>query len=88
MNGVVQLSESDGLWGFFGFVFIFDCGVFFQGRRYLYAGSNSGVVQSPVAFCDKYTTCVDCVLARDPYCAWKPLEASCIDIFKESEIER
>ncbi|KAM6109064.1 semaphorin-4D isoform 1-T1 [Phoenicopterus ruber ruber] len=59
-----------------------------KGRRYLYAGSNSGVVQSPVAFCDKYTTCVDCVLARDPYCAWKPLEASCIDIFKESEIER
>ncbi|XP_069631954.1 semaphorin-4D isoform X5 [Haliaeetus albicilla] len=59
-----------------------------KGRRYLYAGSNSGVVQSPVAFCDKYTTCVDCVLARDPYCAWKPLEASCTDIFKESEIER
>uniref|UniRef100_A0A8C3KPG6 Semaphorin 4D n=1 Tax=Calidris pygmaea TaxID=425635 RepID=A0A8C3KPG6_9CHAR len=59
-----------------------------KGRRYLYAGSNSGVVQSPVAFCDKYTTCVDCVLARDPYCAWKPLEASCIDIFKETEIER
>ncbi|XP_040396363.1 semaphorin-4D isoform X2 [Cygnus olor] len=59
-----------------------------KGRRYLYAGSNSGVVQSPVAFCDKYTTCVDCVLARDPYCAWKPLEASCVDIFKESEIER
>ncbi|XP_061230637.1 semaphorin-4D isoform X2 [Neopsephotus bourkii] len=59
-----------------------------KGRRYLYAGSNSGVVQSPVAFCDKYTTCVDCVLARDPYCAWKPYEASCVDIFKENEIER
>ncbi|XP_027598442.1 semaphorin-4D isoform X5 [Pipra filicauda] len=58
------------------------------GRKYLFAGSNSGVVQSPVAFCDKYTTCVDCVLARDPYCAWKPLEASCIDIFKEAEIGR
>ncbi|XP_068033290.1 semaphorin-4D isoform X2 [Anomalospiza imberbis] len=58
------------------------------GRRYLFASSNSGVVQSPVAFCDKYTTCVNCVLARDPYCAWKPLEASCIDIFKEGEMER
>ncbi|XP_039946753.1 semaphorin-4D isoform X9 [Hirundo rustica] len=58
------------------------------GRRYLFAGSNSGVVQSPVAFCDKYATCVDCVLARDPYCAWKPLEASCTDIFKEGEMER
>ncbi|OXB62588.1 hypothetical protein ASZ78_009373 [Callipepla squamata] len=59
-----------------------------KSRRYLYAGSNSGVVQSPVAFCDKYTTCVDCVLARDPYCAWKPLEGSCVDIFQESETER
>ncbi|CAN8220132.1 unnamed protein product [Coccothraustes coccothraustes] len=58
------------------------------GRRYVFAGSNSGVVQSPVAFCDKYTTCVDCVLARDPYCAWKPLEASCIDIVQEGEMER
>uniref|UniRef100_A0A8C8VJ74 Semaphorin-4D n=1 Tax=Pelusios castaneus TaxID=367368 RepID=A0A8C8VJ74_9SAUR len=59
-----------------------------KGKRYLYAGSNSGVVQSPVAFCDKYSTCVDCVLARDPYCAWKPHEASCINILKEDEIER
>ncbi|XP_006022453.1 semaphorin-4D isoform X2 [Alligator sinensis] len=59
-----------------------------MGKRHLYAGSNSGVVQSPVAFCDKYTTCVDCVLARDPYCAWKPHEASCTDILKESESER
>nr|XP_013815329.1 PREDICTED: semaphorin-4D-like [Apteryx mantelli mantelli] len=62
--------------------------ILLRGKRYLYAGSNSGVVQSPVAFCDKYTTCVDCVLARDPYCAWKPLEASCVDILQESEIER
>ncbi|XP_043370684.1 semaphorin-4D isoform X2 [Dermochelys coriacea] len=59
-----------------------------KGKRYLYAGSNSGVVQSPVAFCDKYSTCVDCVLARDPYCAWKSHEPSCINILKEDEIER
>ncbi|XP_015704831.1 semaphorin-4D isoform X3 [Coturnix japonica] len=59
-----------------------------KSRRYLYAGSNSGVVQSPVAFCDMYTTCFDCVLARDPYCAWKPLEGSCVNIFQESETER
>uniref|UniRef100_A0A672N111 Semaphorin 4D n=1 Tax=Sinocyclocheilus grahami TaxID=75366 RepID=A0A672N111_SINGR len=38
--------------------------------RFLYAGSDSGVVQSPTAFCEKYLSCVDCVLARDPYCAW------------------
>nr|XP_028605393.1 semaphorin-4D isoform X3 [Podarcis muralis] len=59
-----------------------------KGKQYLYAGSNAGVVQSPVAFCDKYTSCVDCVLARDPYCAWNPHASLCVDIFKEREIER
>uniref|UniRef100_K7G786 Semaphorin 4D n=1 Tax=Pelodiscus sinensis TaxID=13735 RepID=K7G786_PELSI len=59
-----------------------------EGKRDLYAGSNSGVVQSPIAFCDKYSTCIDCVLARDPYCAWKSREASCVNILKEGEIER
>ncbi|XP_036596840.1 semaphorin-4D isoform X6 [Trichosurus vulpecula] len=54
-----------------------------KGKRFIYAGSNSGVVQSPVAFCEKHSTCVDCVLARDPYCAWNPRKASCVAIFKE-----
>uniref|UniRef100_A0A672N5T6 Semaphorin 4D n=1 Tax=Sinocyclocheilus grahami TaxID=75366 RepID=A0A672N5T6_SINGR len=45
--------------------------------RFLYAGSDSGVVQSPTAFCEKYLSCVDCVLARDPYCAWDRRSASC-----------
>ncbi|KAG8520199.1 Semaphorin-4D [Galemys pyrenaicus] len=49
-----------------------------QGRRFIYAGSNSGVVQAPVAFCGKHGTCQDCVLARDPYCAWSPTAASCV----------
>ncbi|XP_053151092.1 semaphorin-4D isoform X1 [Hemicordylus capensis] len=61
---------------------------FKKGKQYLYAGSNAGVVQSPLAFCDKYSTCVDCVLARDPYCAWSPHESVCVDIFKESETGR
>ncbi|XP_053265070.1 semaphorin-4D isoform X3 [Podarcis raffonei] len=59
-----------------------------KGKQYLYAGSNAGVVQSPVAFCDKYTSCVDCVLARDPYCAWNARASLCVDIFKERETER
>ncbi|XP_061056624.1 semaphorin-4D [Eubalaena glacialis] len=49
-----------------------------KGRRFVYAGSNSGVVQAPVAFCGKHGTCEDCVLARDPYCAWSPAAAACI----------
>lgn len=61
---------------------------FLQGKQYLYAGSNTGVVQSPVAFCEKYSTCVDCVLARDPYCGWNSHKSVCTDIFKESENNR
>lgn len=49
-----------------------------QGRKFVYAGSNSGVVQAPVAFCGKHSTCEDCVLARDPYCAWSPAVAACV----------
>lgn len=48
--------------------------------RSLYAGSDSGVVQSPTAFCGRYQSCSDCVLARDPYCAWDPPTATCVNI--------
>ncbi|XP_032395794.1 semaphorin-4D isoform X5 [Etheostoma spectabile] len=48
--------------------------------RSLYAGSDSGVVQSPTAFCGRYMSCEDCVLARDPYCAWD-LHTACVNIF-------
>uniref|UniRef100_A0A669EP33 Semaphorin 4D n=1 Tax=Oreochromis niloticus TaxID=8128 RepID=A0A669EP33_ORENI len=47
----------------------------------LYAGSDVGVVQSPTAFCGRYSSCVDCILARDPYCAWHPTNATCVNIF-------
>ncbi|XP_047229003.1 semaphorin-4D isoform X4 [Girardinichthys multiradiatus] len=48
--------------------------------RSVYAGSDSGVVQSPTAFCGKYSSCDDCVLARDPYCAWDPNTHACVSI--------
>lgn len=50
-----------------------------KGRKFVYAGSKSGVVQVPVAFC-KHSSCQDCVLARDPYCAWSPAEATCVSL--------
>lgn len=56
--------------------------------RFLYAGSDSGVVQSPTAFCEKYPSCVDCVLARDPYCAWDPSSTSCVNIFQHDADRR
>ncbi|XP_027629937.1 semaphorin-4D, partial [Tupaia chinensis] len=51
-----------------------------KGRRFVYAGSNSGVVQAPLAFCGKHSSCEDCVLARDPYCAWSLHAATCISL--------
>ncbi|KAF7692551.1 hypothetical protein HF521_010161 [Silurus meridionalis] len=30
--------------------------------------------------CSKYTSCTDCVLARDPYCGWDLVSKSCIAI--------
>ncbi|XP_077078421.1 semaphorin-4E [Siphateles boraxobius] len=36
----------------------------------LYVGSEVGVVQLSVCECGRYHTCLDCVLARDPFCGW------------------
>ncbi|XP_042542728.1 semaphorin-4D-like [Dipodomys spectabilis] len=46
--------------------------------KFVYASSNSGVVQVPLAFCRKHSSCGECVLARDPYCAWSPSEHACV----------
>uniref|UniRef100_W5LEF0 Si:ch211-129c21.1 n=1 Tax=Astyanax mexicanus TaxID=7994 RepID=W5LEF0_ASTMX len=46
----------------------------------LYAGTASGVVQMPVADCSRYSSCLDCVLARDPYCAWDLSTQHCISL--------
>ncbi|KAM8806112.1 semaphorin-4G [Eudromia elegans] len=39
-------------------------------QRSLYVGAASGVLQVPLASCARYGSCYDCILARDPYCAW------------------
>ncbi|XP_069817796.1 semaphorin-4D isoform X2 [Dendropsophus ebraccatus] len=59
-----------------------------QSKRYIYAGSNTEVVQSPVAFCEKLTSCTECILTRDPYCAWHPVKNSCVHILEESNTDR
>ncbi|XP_029905127.1 semaphorin-4E isoform X2 [Myripristis murdjan] len=43
----------------------------------LYAGSEFGVVQMPLSNCSRYETCADCVLSRDPYCAWDISAGQC-----------
>lgn len=42
----------------------------FPSQRSLYVGAASGVLQVPLASCARYSSCYDCILARDPYCAW------------------
>ncbi|KAL0966405.1 hypothetical protein UPYG_G00294940 [Umbra pygmaea] len=44
----------------------------------LYVGSEYGVVQMPFSSCGRSISCEDCVLARDPYCAWDIHKAQCI----------
>ncbi|KAL4617340.1 semaphorin-4D-like isoform X1 [Arapaima gigas] len=53
--------------------------------RFLYVGSDTGVVQSPTAFCEKYATCEECILARDPYCAWHLDAMACVNIFQDQD---
>ncbi|XP_043920253.1 semaphorin-4D isoform X4 [Protopterus annectens] len=53
-----------------------------EGVNYLYASSSTGVVQSPLAFCENYKTCTDCILARDPLCAWNSGGNVCVSIYK------
>ncbi|KAG9278208.1 semaphorin-4E [Astyanax mexicanus] len=36
----------------------------------LYAGSEVAAAQMPLSSCGQYRSCLDCVLARDPYCGW------------------
>ncbi|XP_075758975.1 semaphorin-4E-like isoform X2 [Pelodiscus sinensis] len=50
----------------------------------LYVGSPSQVVQLPVSVCSRYKYCLDCVLARDPYCAWSKSFEKCIPVANQT----
>lgn len=87
-----QLMETDVLIQYLCVVGVTSCQVWKNSKvttkhvncpqtRSLYAGSDSGVVQSPTAFCSRYRSCFDCILARDPYCAWDHRTATCVNIF-------
>ncbi|XP_030042922.1 semaphorin-4A [Microcaecilia unicolor] len=41
-----------------------------QKKGILYVGFSKGVLQVRLANCSVYSSCSDCILARDPYCAW------------------
>lgn len=39
----------------------------------------------PVSNCSRYDTCVDCILARDPYCAWDITTNQCSSVYSSSD---
>ncbi|KAM4623487.1 semaphorin-4G [Polymixia lowei] len=45
--------------------------------RRVYVGSHSGVVQVPMSACQRYSSCYDCIFARDPFCGWD--KKMCVD---------
>ncbi|XP_041260581.1 semaphorin-4C [Onychostruthus taczanowskii] len=47
-------------------------------KKLLFAGSRLQVAQLPLAECGRYQSCTDCVLARDPYCAWSRNGSACV----------
>uniref|UniRef100_A0A8C8RJM5 Semaphorin 4A n=1 Tax=Pelusios castaneus TaxID=367368 RepID=A0A8C8RJM5_9SAUR len=54
--------------------------LFSPGKGILYVGYSKGVLQVPLANCSVYRSCADCILARDPYCAWDGHSQSCQEI--------
>uniref|UniRef100_H2UG62 Sema domain-containing protein n=1 Tax=Takifugu rubripes TaxID=31033 RepID=H2UG62_TAKRU len=49
-------------------------------KKYVYIGSRSEVLQLPLANCSRYQSQPDCLLARDPYCAWDSEGRACVRI--------
>ncbi|XP_053540044.1 semaphorin-4A isoform X1 [Ictalurus punctatus] len=43
----------------------------------LFVGSSEGVASVPVSNCSHYWSCAECVLARDPFCAWDSTRRVC-----------
>ncbi|KAJ8354676.1 hypothetical protein SKAU_G00222430 [Synaphobranchus kaupii] len=46
----------------------------------VFVGSSEGVFQIPVYNCSFYSSCAECVLARDPFCGWDPNRLACAEV--------
>ncbi|XP_017568604.1 semaphorin-4A [Pygocentrus nattereri] len=46
----------------------------------VFVGSSEGVIRVPVSNCSFYSSCAECVLARDPFCGWDLLGKACIPV--------
>ncbi|KAK3508512.1 hypothetical protein QTP70_031371, partial [Hemibagrus guttatus] len=46
----------------------------------VFVGSSEGVASVPVSNCSNYLSCAECVLARDPFCAWDTTQQVCAHV--------
>ncbi|XP_010742463.3 semaphorin-4E isoform X1 [Larimichthys crocea] len=46
----------------------------------LYSSGSNSVVQVNVRDCSRYTSCDDCLIARDPYCGWDQVRDQCSSV--------
>ncbi|XP_072220927.1 semaphorin-4E-like [Leuresthes tenuis] len=46
----------------------------------LYSCARSAAVQVDVRDCSRYTSCDDCLVARDPYCGWDRITHQCASV--------
>ncbi|VDN43058.1 unnamed protein product [Gongylonema pulchrum] len=47
-------------------------------ERYLIAVSERSVARVPIAHCDRFSSCAECVALRDPHCAWDLETKRCV----------
>ena len=46
----------------------------------VFVGTSEGVVRVPAANCSFYSSCAQCVLARDPFCGWDHVDKACVEV--------
>ncbi|XP_060676787.1 semaphorin-4B-like isoform X2 [Hemiscyllium ocellatum] len=54
----------------------------------LYISSSTVVLEVPVSNCTVYPSCGQCVLSRDPYCAWDPHAGACRETRGQDDVYR
>ncbi|XP_072535544.1 semaphorin-4A isoform X2 [Salminus brasiliensis] len=46
----------------------------------VFVGFSEGVIRVPVSNCSFYSSCAECVLARDPFCGWDSQGKACVPV--------
>ncbi|XP_030046721.1 semaphorin-4F isoform X2 [Microcaecilia unicolor] len=55
-------------------------------ENWIFAGSPSEVTQVNMSNCERHRSCEQCILARDPSCAWSVTQSACIEHREEPRL--